>query len=64
MAVAKKKSKKAKGKRKKKRGLPPVLKAWKECRDQEKVKPFVKMSKSLRSKVERCVAIKMARKKK
>lgn len=58
--MAKRKSKKAKAKNgRRKRGLPPVLKAWKECRDEVGAKPFKKMSPSMKSRAQACVDRKM-----
>lgn len=61
--MAKKKAKK-KGKAKakngrKKKGLPPILKAWKECRDEVGAKPFVKMPAGMKRKAQACVDRKM-----
>lgn len=58
--MAKRKAKKAKPKNgRKKRGLPPVLKAWKECRDEVGARPFKKMSPSMKAKARACVDRKM-----
>jgi hypothetical protein len=50
-----------KHKKGKKRKLPPVLRAWKDCRDELKIKPFVKMTKNAKREAQRCVDKKLAR---
>ena len=41
------------------KGLPPILRAWKNCREELGVKPFKKMSPATKSRVRACVAKRM-----
>lgn len=47
--------------RRKKRALPPILKAWQVCRLEAGVTPFKKLTRRQRRRIESCVDKRMGR---